>query len=338
MSSARVELSVVIPTMNRSAMLAPCVRSVLRQHCSAAFEVIVVDNNSQDNTDEVVRQLSAEDSRVRYALEMQPGVASARNCGIKLSLAPIIAFIDDDEEAAPGWLQTIVDRLQAHPEVDFLGGRVLPIWAHECPSWLTHENWAPAGLMDHGDEERTIGAERPWPLGSGNMAVRRTAFDKGGLFATEFQRVGAGIGSTEDHEFVRRLWRSGCKGLYVPAMLAHSPVPAARMEKRYHRQWHHGHGRFSARMQLMEFPAHALTLFGTPPYCYKLILHELTSWARSMLSGRKGRAFVHESRVRDLMSYIAETYRMHRRSSDQSPPSELWRFISAYFRRGSFGG
>ena len=189
-----VEVSVVIPTFRRPTGIGACLRSVLAQRCEWSFEVLVVDNNSGDGTADDVMSVAARDSRVRYLLERQQGVAFARNCGISAARAPLIAFIDDDVEAAEDWLTTIVRTFHAHAEVDFVGGRVLPLWPDKQPEWLSpRKNWSPLGVIDHGERELTIGAERPWPLSSGNMAVRRRVFETLGSFAPDFQRVGSGV-------------------------------------------------------------------------------------------------------------------------------------------------
>ncbi|NUZ05159.1 glycosyltransferase [Piscinibacter koreensis] len=332
-AAASVAVSVIVPTFRRPEGVQACLRSLLAQEVGVTFEIVVVDNDSGDDTPNVIAGLAAEDPRVRYLCETGRGVSFARNRGVAATTAPILAFIDDDETAAPDWLSAIVAAFEAHPEVDFIGGRVLPIWGEPCPRWLSHDHWAPAGLMDHGERTLPIGIERPWPLGTGNLALRRRAIEAVGAFSTDLQRVGTGIGSTEDHEFVRRLWRAGFKGLYVPAALAHSPVPPARMRKDYHRRWHHGHGVYSARMRLIEPPVDALTLFGMPAYYYGFLVREVASWLGATLGRRAAEAFLHEARVRDLGSYIAETYRLHRRAGGAGPLSELRRFVGAYRRK-----
>src|ERR1043165_9291612 len=90
------DISVVIPTYNRCQLLAPAIESLLAQESNGLrYEVIVVDNNSSDNTRDVVNSFTGRETPVHYVFEGQQGNAYARNAGIEASHAPIIAFIDD---------------------------------------------------------------------------------------------------------------------------------------------------------------------------------------------------------------------------------------------------
>src|SRR5688572_3177356 len=93
----RPEVSIVIPTYNRSALLRNAVASVLAQNTQIPVEIVIVDNNSQDDTAAVVRSMmDAHPGRIRYVVERQQGNAHARNRGVESATAGIIAFIDDD--------------------------------------------------------------------------------------------------------------------------------------------------------------------------------------------------------------------------------------------------
>jgi glycosyltransferase involved in cell wall biosynthesis len=90
------KVSVIIPTFNRAAFLKTAVQSVLKQNYDN-FEIIIVDDNSQDNTQAVVKKFS--DERIRYTRHQQnKGVSAARNTAIKASKGEYIAFLDDDDE------------------------------------------------------------------------------------------------------------------------------------------------------------------------------------------------------------------------------------------------
>jgi glycosyltransferase involved in cell wall biosynthesis len=96
-------LSVVIPTYNRAHLIKRSITSVLCQTYHD-FELIIVDDNSTDNTREVVTGIN--DSRIRYIKhEKNMGNAAARNTGIKNSRAEYIAFQDDDDEWMPDKLE-----------------------------------------------------------------------------------------------------------------------------------------------------------------------------------------------------------------------------------------
>lgn len=93
-------VSCVVPTYNRANFLKDAIESTLRQTYQN-WELIIVDDQSADNTAEVVRQYEAKDPRIRYFLNPQKGVSSARNHGIRMSRGQYVAFLDDDDISLP---------------------------------------------------------------------------------------------------------------------------------------------------------------------------------------------------------------------------------------------
>ncbi|HZN07387.1 MAG TPA: glycosyltransferase family A protein, partial [Pyrinomonadaceae bacterium] len=235
------EVSVVIPTYNRSALLRNAVDSVLAQDTQVPFEIVIVDNNSQDDTAAVVRSLlDAHRGRLRYVVEREQGNAHARNCGVETATAGIIAFIDDDVTVASNWLTSLKQALDARQDLSFVGGKVLPQWNGAPPSWVTPEHWAPLALLDYGPDEFVIAGKSPRGLLTANIAFRRSVFEEVGRFSPHLQRVKDFIGSMEDTEFLMRVCRSGKQGMYLPQMIASAPVDLERLNKSYHRRWHTG--------------------------------------------------------------------------------------------------
>lgn len=99
-------VSVILPTYNRSAVLGRSVQSVLSQSFTD-FELILVDDASQDETESVVKAF--DDSRIRYVkTEKNFGGAEARNIGMRLAQASLIAFQDSDDEWRPEKLSTCI--------------------------------------------------------------------------------------------------------------------------------------------------------------------------------------------------------------------------------------
>jgi len=97
--------SVVIPAYNRTHLVKRAIKSVLLQ-TYLEFEIIIVDDCSCDNTEEVIQEVIKEDKRVRYVkLDKNRGAAAARNRGVELSKGDYIAFLDSDDEALNMWLE-----------------------------------------------------------------------------------------------------------------------------------------------------------------------------------------------------------------------------------------
>ena len=98
--------SVIIPTYNRADFLPRAIQSILKQ-TFRDFELIIVDDGSTDNTEEVVGGIS--NARVRYFYQQNRGVSAARNFGATLSKGQYTTFLDSDDEVLPEWLQHFAD-------------------------------------------------------------------------------------------------------------------------------------------------------------------------------------------------------------------------------------
>jgi glycosyltransferase involved in cell wall biosynthesis len=297
------KLSVILPTFNRAASLPQALGALLRQSADpTSYEVVVVDNNSTDGTANVVAQHDRR--RVRLVAESRQGLSYARNAGLQAARAPIVAFTDDDVEVAPDWVETILTVMARHPEIEGVGGRVLPSWQDGRPRWLTRDHWAPLALQDHGDSRRVFDRATPVGLIGANVAFRREVFDRIGLFSPEVQRVKDGIGSTEDHELLTRLYESGGRMLYHPRMLVMARVPGDRCHRRYHRRWHEGHGRFYALMRVPEMERARVTPFGVPGHLFREAARDVAAWGRSIAVADWDRAFLAELRLRFVKGFV----------------------------------
>ena len=115
-------ISVVMPTYNRADRVLEAIDAVLRQNY-ANWELLVADDGSVDDTVAVIE--GVDDPRVRLIRADHGGPGHARNAGLAQATGSIIAFSDDDDRMAPGWLRTVAWALTAHPEVDVVYGGVV---------------------------------------------------------------------------------------------------------------------------------------------------------------------------------------------------------------------
>lgn len=303
-----LKLSIILPTYNRAAALRRAVAALLRQDAPPrTYEVIVVDNNSSDSTAEALQTIS--DCRVRVIGEARQGLSHARNAGLREARGEIVAFTDDDVEVAPDWVSTIAATLDSRPDVDGVGGRVLPAWEGQRPEWLTRAHWAPLALQDHGDQKRVFDAHSPIGLVGANLALRKAVLERTGPFSASVQRVDNGIGSTEDHEFLMRLYAAGGRMLYVPRLLVLARVQPDRCRREYHRRWHEGHGRFHALMRLPEMERSRFRFFGVPAHLVRAATGDVAAWLRSSVERKREAAFDAELRLRFFRGFFAERWR-----------------------------
>ena len=298
-------LTVAICTYNRARSLATALRALTAQRDPATpFEILVVDNNSTDDTCSVVQSFG---EAVRYIFEERQGLSYARNTAIEAATSNIIAFTDDDVEVAPGWAALLLHAFATHPDVDCVGGRVLPRWREPPPAWLTRAHWAPLALQDHGDTPLTFDASRPLCLVGANVAFRRSVFTRVGLFSPVFQRVRDGVGSTEDHELLLRLYAAGGRALYVPDLLVTADIPAERLTRQYHRRWHRGHGRFHAVMRSPDMErTHHGRLLGVPAHLFRTAAEDAAAWLTLRVRGDAAEAFARETRLWFFSGFLRE--------------------------------
>src|SRR4051794_17455742 len=307
-----MDISIVISTYNRCGLLEGALRALLSQTpANVAYEILVVDNNSTDQTRSLVEGLAKQNpEKLKYIFEPKQGLSYGRNTGIAAAKAPIIAFTDDDVRVAADWIWRIKSGFEANPDIDFLGGRVVPRWPAEPPPWLTRANWSPLALLDYGDHPFYVDSGKQLCLIGANFAFRRRAFEKVGLFKIDFQRVKDGIGSLEDHEILLRLWQVGSRGLYLPELAATAEIEPDRMEKQYHRRWHASHGRFYAALHSEEVERSKLgKFFGVPAHFYRQALNDLGGWIGARVRRQPAEAFTRELGLRYFCGFAARRWR-----------------------------
>jgi len=330
-------VSVVVSTHNRQEDLRAALGTLLRQTDDVPYEVIIVDNNSTDDTRRVVESaMAGSPVPLKYLFEPQQGVSYGRNTGIRHAEAPIIAFTDDDCRAAPDWVASIVRAFDRYPEVDCIGGRVVPTWPAEVPSWFTGRQASPLAICEHGDEDFPVDANHAATcLLTANLACRRTTFEKAGLFSTDFPRG-------QDRELQLRMWRRGCRGMYVPGVVVTVPVPADRLKKPYFRRWYASYGVVHARLELLEAldstgrlitPSAGSRLFGTAPHVHRSFAFAAIAWVGAILRSREADRFYYENRLRYLGNYLLTGYRRDQNAGRTSIPGQLVRFARARLRR-----
>jgi len=300
-----VKLDVVVPTYNRSNLLRRTVASLLQAPVPAGLDVtiVVVDNNSKDDTEKVVREIQSLASLpVEYVKEARQGLSYARNAGINSGNAELIGFIDDDEEIHGNWYQVIL-REFGDSAVEFIGGPYLPNWEIPAPDWLPPGYHAAIGVVLP-KSRSTFGGVFNGNLMGGNAVIRRSAFEKVGLYNTRLGRSGKGLLSDEDAEFYRRLREAELHGMYVPDLLIYHFIPIARLTRNYHRRWcfwravSQGVSDRTCKQQVRYF-------LWIPRYMIGRALKGLLFWPRNMLIACKpGVAFAGELASWDLFGFV----------------------------------
>ncbi len=302
-----IHITLLVCTYNRSHDLREMLETAMAQETDGAFtyEVLVVDNNSTDDTRPVVEEFLARGHQnLRYVFESRQGKSYALNTGLSMLRGDIFTICDDDFLLPKDWLKNIFEAFSAHPEVSFVSGKVLPAWEGEEPSWLTPEHWSAIAVTDYGENEFYADQDNQICLLACSFRIS-DVMAVGGynpkLGVTKNQ-----IGSTEDLEILMRLWKSGRKGIYLPHIWFQHKVSSDRYTKKYHRRWHTGHGAFYATMRDEDLEKASSRLFDVPAHMYRQAAKDVLHWLKHSLRGIEKQAFWHETQLHFFKGFFRE--------------------------------
>jgi len=312
-----MNVSVVLATYNRAASLQTTLETFSRLLCppDLTWELLVVDNNSNDGTREAVLKFAKTATfPVRYIFEGQQGRSTALNSGIAAALGEIIAFTDDDVLLHPDWLSNLTRTFDRFDCVA-VGGRIVPLWNHPKPDWLHMDGQQAVVNFDLGEEFQEI---RFPPMGA-NSAFRKQVFAKYGLF-----RLDLGVSGSEhtvtcdDTEFGYRLIRGGERMLYCPDAIVYHPVDPKRTTKKYFLDWYYYNGVSLTRTAGL--PSFGVFYIGVPRWLYRELI---TNWLRWMFSFDKNRRFNRKLWTYRSVGNIVESHRLSRLKAAAGVSREL---------------
>lgn len=253
-------VSVIIPHLNQPDAVLRCLAAVRAQSYPAAqIEIIIADNGSARPLDSIRHHFPD----VRLVTERAPGPGLARNAGASVATGDVLAFVDADCRADPGWLAAAVDALLKAGPRGVVGGDVQIDLAD-----ANHLTGLEAYESVFAYRQKMY-IEKLHFSGTGNLAMHRAVYDAVGPFA--------GIGVAEDRDWGRRARLLGYDVRYVPDMIVYHPARTdmADMIAKWQRQTAHdladhrarGHGaaRWIARIMAMLgiTPVHALRILAS---------------------------------------------------------------------------
>jgi glucosyl-dolichyl phosphate glucuronosyltransferase len=241
-----MKITTILCTYNRCQSLAKALDSLAASILpkTIEWEVLVVDNNSSDQTRVVVEDFSRQyPRRFRYLFESRQGKSYALNAGIREAWGDVLAFVDDDVVVEQTWLENLTSVL-SDGQWAGSGGRILPMPGFVPPPWLALAgpyNLAGA-LCAYCDPGDVPGELKDPPYGA-NMAFRKEMFDRYGSFRTDLGPFPNSKIGFEDTEFARRLMAGGERLRYVPSAVVYHEVHEGRARKESLLAWWFGFGR-----------------------------------------------------------------------------------------------
>ena len=211
------KLSVIICTYNRVELLGKCVNSLMTQTARKEnYEIIVIDNNSTDNTSDLIRKIKIINSNLRYVKEANQGLSYARNRGWKEAKGEYIAYIDDDCKADNNWCKRIIEAFEiVKPQPVVVGGSSSPWYNLSPPSWfcdyMESFNW--------GDDCQFLQPPvAKYGFYGFNMAIKRSVLEKNGGFSTKFLHTPQKLVLGEETEFFCRIFDNNPWFWYDPSI------------------------------------------------------------------------------------------------------------------------
>jgi GT2 family glycosyltransferase len=280
MAESEPALTVAICTRNRRDSLLRALASLAEQVARTPWDVLVVENASEDDTRAAVGAI-ARDFPVPLAIESEPalGLSHARNRALHRARGRAVVYLDDDATCHAGWVDAHAAGLAA-PGVLATGGRIVPVLPGDLePGWrafLEQQMGAPTGRYDFGPQVQEIPGPRGvlLPFGGNLGLARRAAIDAGG-FRTDLG-WGRRMIPGEETELLQRLQRSG-RILYLPDAAIDHHLDAERTSLAYYLRWSRGYGRSLVRL-------------APPANARERVRRALTQLARAAWLGARGRA------------------------------------------------
>jgi len=321
-----VDFTVIVCTYNRCGNLPSCLGALARQVDVEGldWEVLVVDNNSTDNTRGTVERLATElPIKLRYAREEQQGLNHARNRGVTSSSGTHFTFVDDDIRVSPRWLGALRAAF-AENDADAVGGRIHLDPSVELPAWVApgSEIAGFLGYQDFGERAFRMDGRDKYPFG-GNMSFHRRVVDRIGLFDPRLGRKGEGRKRGElfkgaETDYFNRLAAASPEAriFYEPRAIVYHRVQPFQLQQRYFLTIHFNAGFQKARYDTRRFPRRAL---GVPLFLYPQLTRAVAGYVGLLVTRGPDRAFRQLMTVGHFLGTMAG-YRNASREPGMSPP------------------
>lgn len=222
-------ISVIVPTHNRCKYLINTIKSLQEQSLDPQrYEIIVVDNNSTDKTEDAVKQTNSTGGKeVIYLKENILGLQHARHSGAKIARGKVIAYTDDDGIYSRDWLSELL-KFYDDEKVGCVGGKVLPKWEVPPPNFIKRFPEGYLSLLDYGNEPKELDDCGIYGV---NFSVRRDLiFSLGGFHPGMIGSVRFG-----DCEIglLKKVQGAGYKIMYAPGAVCFHVIPAERLTFAY---------------------------------------------------------------------------------------------------------
>ncbi|ODS37371.1 hypothetical protein BEH94_07800 [Candidatus Altiarchaeales archaeon WOR_SM1_SCG] len=244
-------ISAVVCTYNRSHLLRLCLESLVNQSLDKSlYEVIVVDNNSTDDTLKVVKEFSLKYPNFRVIQEKKQGLSYARNRGYHEACGEFVAYIDNDAKADRDWVRNILRAFEAVlPQPSAVGGKILPYYLSKKPDWFLDKYV----VFTWGDKVGFLKASNAkYGFYGSNMAFPKVVLEQYGGFRSDLGMVGDKMGLGEETELFYRIYKDHPYFWYDPRIKVEHLVTQLNMNIFYRLNRSFINGRISIMFERIE--------------------------------------------------------------------------------------
>ncbi len=239
-------ISVAICTHNRADRLILALEGLVKQSLSSQnFEVLIIDNVSQDNTKEIGDRYQEKYYNFRYIYEPVLGLSKARNSALDQAKGKYIAYLDDDAIPCEEWLESILDSFTTvEPSPVCVGGPIYGLWEIPKPDWIHKYMEDFFTVLDYGSEPRWFPPKK-FPYGA-NMCYEKKSLENVGGFKEELGRQGNKLLSQEELLVNWILEKQGGKFYYNPKASVKHWIPKERINAEWLLRRNYWQGRSEA--------------------------------------------------------------------------------------------
>ncbi len=239
-------LAIIVCTYNRMDLLKKCLDSLVAQTSDMSkCETIVVDNNSADDTKELVTQYSTRIANLRYIFEREQGLSHARNRGCNEANSEYLAYLDNDVIAPPEYVSNVLKVIEQHSP-DIMGGPIYPYYVSKKPNWFKDEY----EIRKHAEES---GFSLTCRISGGNYIIRKDALKQLGMFDVNLGMVGEQVKLGEERDILEKYRRTkdtkDQKTYFALDCCVKHYVPPKKMTLRYFVTRYYQSGRSAARLK-----------------------------------------------------------------------------------------
>jgi glycosyltransferase involved in cell wall biosynthesis len=166
-----MKASIIIPTFNRSALLYECIETLLNQSISTSeYEILIVDNNSTDDTFEITKQFVQKYNNIKYVKEVRPGLVYGRHAGAKAASHECLIYADDDGLYNRSCVAEMLKVYADNPKVLAVGGKIEILWDKKPPEWILEREYL-LGKLDYGSQ---VVISNSLYINGGLFSIRKT--------------------------------------------------------------------------------------------------------------------------------------------------------------------